>query len=270
MLAVAVLATALGVIVPRPAAAAASTAVSSNWAGYAVSARSVRYRRASASWTVPAGGCTNGERSDSATWVGLGGLRSDSQGLEQTGTAFACTSSGQAVYSAWYELVPAASHTLKMTIDPGDRIAASVTVTGKRVRISLRDLTRNSATTFVRSMSSPDVSSADWIVEAPSICTSTNRCVTEQLSNFGNVQFARASATTVRGHRGTISDSHWSATKIELDSAGNSRFGEPVSPSGGALPSSLSSFGSAFSVSYQQSTPTGTPPTTFPAGPGPP
>jgi hypothetical protein len=248
-IAVAVLAAA---VLSRPAAASAATDVSSNWAGYAVSGKSVRFRRVSASWTVPTGSCAAGERSDSVVWVGLGGLSTSSQALEQTGTQLTCNGSGQATYSAWYELVPAGSHRLHVTIRPGDRIAASVSVRGKDVRISLRDLTSGSGVAFTRRMSSPDTSSADWIVEAPSLCTSDGRCQVEQLSNFGNVQFTRASATSVRGHTGAISDSRWSATKIELDTGGNRPpfVGES---STGALPSALSASGSAFSVSYGQS-----------------
>jgi Peptidase A4 family len=237
---------------PRPAAASAATDVSSNWAGYAVSGKSVRYRRVSGSWTVPAGSCGAGERSDSVVWVGLGGLSTSSDSLEQTGTELTCTGSGQAVYSAWYELVPAGSHRLHVIVQPGDRISASVTVTGKRVRISLRDLTRGTGTTFTRGMSAPDTTSAEWIVEAPSLCTTDGRCVVERLSNFGSVQFARVSATSMRGHTGTIADSHWSATKIELDTAGNHPpFVNESAAS--ATPSALSASGSAFEVSYGES-----------------
>ena len=123
------------------------------WAGYAVSGKSVHYRRVSGSWTVPTGSCSAGERSDSVVWVGLGGLSTSSDSLEQTGTALTCTSSGQAVYSAWYELVPAGSHKLTVTVQPGDRISASVTIRGKHVRISLRDLTQGLGVAFTRSMS---------------------------------------------------------------------------------------------------------------------
>jgi len=78
------------------------------------------------------------------------------------------------------------------------------------------------------------------------------RCAVEQLSNFGSVQFARASATSVRGHMGTIADSRWSATKIELDTAGNHPpFVNESAAS--ATPSALSASGSAFSVSYGES-----------------
>jgi hypothetical protein len=246
-----VLAVLAAAAVSRAAAASAATDVSSNWAGYAVSGKSVRFRRVSGTWTVPTGTCAAGERSDSVVWVGLGGLSTSSQALEQTGTQLTCSGSGQASYSAWYELVPAGSHTLHVTIEPGDKIAASVTVNGKRVRISLRDLTRGSGVAFTRRMSAPDISSADWIVEAPSLCTTDGRCQVEQLSNFGTVQFTRASATSVRGHTGTINDSRWSATKIELDRAGDRPpfVGES---SAGALPSTLSASGSTFSVSYGQ------------------
>jgi Peptidase A4 family len=77
---------ALAVLVLLPVTASAATDVSSNWAGYAVSGKSVHYRRVSGSWTVPAGSCIAGVRSDSVVWVGLGGLSTSSESLEQTGT----------------------------------------------------------------------------------------------------------------------------------------------------------------------------------------
>lgn len=234
----------------QPASAGAATAVSANWAGYAATGKSVHFRRVSASWTVPAGTCTAGQPSDSVVWVGLGGLSRRSQALEQTGTQFRCTSSGQPVYRAWFELVPAGSHTLHVSVQPGDTISASVTVRGKDVRVSLHNLTRGSGVTFTRRMPAPDTSSADWIVEAPSVCTFDGHCQVEALSNFGSVPLMSASATSVRGHTGTIADRHWSATRIILDTAGNSRFASQSAS--GAQPSSLSASGSAFSVSYGQ------------------
>ena len=89
-------------------------------------------------------------------------------------------------------------------------------------------------------MSSPDVSSAEWITEAPAECDSSGRCQQLSLSNFGTITFKRASATSGSGHTGSISDSAWSATRIELVE------------SAGAVASALSSGGSSFSIAYQE------------------
>jgi hypothetical protein len=92
---------------------------------------------------------------------------------------FDCSASGRAFYSAWYELVPAAAHTIRMKVRPGDRIASAVTVSGRHVTLTLRN--RTSGKSFQRraTMTAPDVSSAEWIVEAPAACNASGRC--EQL-----------------------------------------------------------------------------------------
>ena len=53
------------------------------------------------------------KRAKDAVWI-----ERSSQSLEQAGTEFDCKPSGEAVYSAWYELVPSAGRTIKMTVRP--------------------------------------------------------------------------------------------------------------------------------------------------------
>jgi hypothetical protein len=253
----------------RPAAAAVSTATSSNWSGYAASG--TRFRRVSANWVVPTVTCTAGQTAYSAVWVGLGGFDTNSSGLEQTGIDANCSRSGSASYDFWYEILPAGAHTVHMTVHPGDRVSASVTVSGHDVRFRLRDLTSGGDTTITKYVSSPDVSSADWIVEAPSSCTSSNDCQTLPLSNFGKVSFTHASATTAKGRTHSISSSAWKTTKITLGQTSQNASFPGDSASGSATPSSLTSRGSSFSVTYSEQTSTsgGGQPVTFPGG-GPP
>ena len=220
---------------PSPAAAATSTVVSGNWAGYAVTG--ARYRRLTGSWTVSRGTCTSGQAGYSATWIGLGGYDESSQALEQTGTEFDCSASGRAHYSAWYELVPAAAHGVRLKVRPGDRIASAVTVSGRRVTLTLRNRTTGKSFRRQATMSAPDMSSAEWIVEAPAACDASGRCRQLPLSNFQTVNFSNAHATTTSGKVGTISQPGWSVSKIELGSA--------------AVPSTLGAAGSAFAVAYQ-------------------
>ena len=53
-------------------------------------------------------------------------------------------------------------------------------------------------------MSNPDISSAEWIAEAPSTCSQgLSSCTPLPLADFGTVQFTSASATTTDGHTGT-------------------------------------------------------------------
>lgn len=244
-------------------AALASATVSSNWAGYAVHRSGVKYRRVVGTWTQPSATCTTGQRTYSSVWVGLGGFSVNSKALEQIGTEVDCNASGQVVSSAWNELVPAPSRNIRMRVDSGDVMNASVIVSGQRVTLTLDDLTRG--TTFNRTVrvSPIDITSADWIVEAPSQCEGTSFCQPLALADFGSATFARARATTIGGHVGSISDRRWVTTKITLATQGQHFINGPYGASGAqALPSPLTAGGSAFSVEYQAPTSTSTSPTT--------
>jgi hypothetical protein len=182
----------------------------------------------------------------SAFWVGIGGLSASSRALEQIGTEADCTTSGRERSIAWLELVPAPSRTIRMTVRPGDRISASVTVSGHRVRLRIADRTRGSA--FARTLTAPrvDTGSAEWIAEAPSLCTASS-CQIAPLADFGTVTFSHASAQNRSGHSGSITDRRWSATAISL--VDTTRFGP--GPSAGAEPSKTSLGGTRFKVRYR-------------------
>jgi hypothetical protein len=258
------LASSLGPRVAEATAAGSATVVSSNWAGYAVRGRT--YRRVSGTWTVPSETCARGSAGYSAAWVGLGGYSTSSRALEQIGTEADCSSSGRATYSAWSELVPANAVNIKMKVRPGDRISASVDVSGGQVVLRLRNRTRALSFTKKARMSAPDVSSAEWIVEAPSGCDSSGSCHQLPLADFGSVRFANAMATTKAGHAGTIADPTWSATKLNLSQSGASGQGfNSVSSRPGALASALATAGSSFAVTYEASGALGKPVATQPA-----
>ena len=238
-------------------AAKAVTTVSSNWAGYAVSGTT--FRTVSGTWAQPAADCSasTAEQTASAFWVGLGGNSETSNALEQTGTEVDCSATGVATYSAWYELVPAASVKAPLKVAAGDRIAAAVQVSGTNVTVRLRNLTTGKSFTKTLRMASPDVSSAEWIAEAPSALTPRGTRILP-LTDFGTVRFSSATATSTSGHTGAISDAAWSATRVDLLSdiggPGSPGFG-PFAPANGgiqALSSVLGSGGSAFSVTWSE------------------
>jgi hypothetical protein len=197
-----------------PAAAAAGEG-ESNWAGYVSKGRETRFTNVSATWVQPAVSCTGGRSTYMSSWVGLGGDTSTT--LEQIGTEADCESDGQATYSSWFELYPRVSETPKLTIRPGDVVSASVTVTGRDVRLSMTNQTLG--TRFDRSLHADqlDVSSAEWIVEAPSLCltASTASCRDSVLSNFGSIRFTRARASTA-GQAGGVTGADWSGTPYTL------------------------------------------------------
>jgi hypothetical protein len=248
------------------AAAATTTSqeeVSSNWAGYIAggSSSNTQFSSVSGSWVEPTAKCDSGQ-TYSAFWVGLGGSSDQSGSLEQIGTQADCNADGSANYYAWYELVPSAPVNLSLAIKPGDHISARVSVNGSDVTVSLSDQTTGQSTTKTLQMSNPDTSSAEWIAEAPSQCSggdaTTGACQPLPLADFGTVQFTGASATA-NGHTGTISDSDWSAQAIALGSGGTYDIGLGSGDSSAAAnPSSLSSDGSSFSVTYEQNSATDT------------
>ncbi len=254
------------------AARAAGTAeVSTNWSGYALvaddPATPVAFSDVTGTWVEPKATCTSGRRDASAFWVGLGGYSDSASALEQLGTAAECTgSTAKATHYAWWELVPAPAVKIPLKINAGDTITAAVVVSGQKVTLFLKDVTRQ--TRFSRTVTTAqtlDVSSAEWIAEAPSECSSTGRCTVVPLTNFGKVTFTKA-ATIANGHPGTLLDATvdstapWLASSIELIPQDNSFFGsnDVLGPGVGAVPSVVTSDGRSFSVSWQRGL---TPPT---------
>ncbi|HWE14374.1 MAG TPA: G1 family glutamic endopeptidase [Solirubrobacteraceae bacterium] len=265
---------ALGVVPAASAATDVQQASSENWAGYVVGgsgSSGQQFKSVSGSWVAPTASCTSGP-GYSAFWVGLGGS-GQSNSLEQAGTEADCSASGTPSYFAWYELVPQAPVKVNLAVHPGDHISSKVTVEGSNVTISLSDQTTGASFSKTLRMSSPDVSSAEWVAEAPSSCDQTvSNCSPLSLADFGKVQFTNASATSINGHTGTISDPNWSAAAVTLSpSALNQGFaGYPVASangSGGAAPSALSSDGSSFSVTWTADQ-SGATPTSGSAGSG--
>jgi uncharacterized membrane protein YgcG len=242
---------------------------STNWAGYvATSAHSTRglakrFTSVSGTWVEPSATCTASQRTFSAFWVGLGGYYANSRALEQIGSEADCSSDGETFYYAWYELVPAGAVNIRMEINPGDTIHATVNVAGEHVTVTLADLT-SGAPRFVKHLlmksPRPDTSAAEWIAEAPSNCNSRNDCTLLPLTDFGSVSFTSASARSVGiygHHHGPIDDPAWMWGAISLQPLDQN--GQPTSVgSASATPAALSG-GNAFAVSYSSgaSGPTG-------------
>ncbi len=259
----AALASALAMAVSAPAASAATDAVSENWAGYELTNGASDFSAASGSWVQPAARCTPGTPTYSAYWVGLGGGSTTSSALEQTGTQSDCTANGSTQNYAWYELVPAAPVRLDLKVSAGDKMYARVAVSGSTVDLTLKNQTTGATFQKTLHMTNPDTSTAEWVAEAPSACTSSmQNCTPLPLSDFGTVKFTDAYATS-DGHTGTIGDPAWNAVAISLaPSSSNvyagSGFGGygptetagTSSNSAAAQPSSLSSDGTWFTVSY--------------------
>jgi hypothetical protein len=209
---------------------------SGNWSGYAVSGHERTFTHVTGSWTQPAVSCRERPSSSSSFWVGLGGFAPDATGVEQVGTSADCES-GRPVYYAWYELAPRPAVVVKLDVAPGDRLAGEVSVNGTAVNLWLIDVTSGGAYATTKQLANPDLSSAEWIAEAPSACAA--HCRVLPLANFGATTFTSTSATS-GSHTGTITDAAWSASSIEL----TTRRSGPVT----VTPSHLSTDGSSFTV----------------------
>ncbi len=256
------LATILIAAVSGAPAALADSSRSINWAGYAAHRHGVHFKKVIATWTQPQATCAQGASTYSAVWIGLGGYAKSSKALEQIGTELDCNAHGQAVSSAWYELVPSASHTTKLIVRPGDRIRAGVTVSGHDVHLVLDDLSRHRSFAKTMRASLLDTSSAEWILEAPSVCAGLASCQTLPLANFTSATISSAGVQSTTGHTGSIEDRHWDVSEISLLTP-ESRFVANGGSSGAsAVPSALSPSGNSFRVIYRgagAATPTASP-----------
>jgi hypothetical protein len=226
----------------------------SNWAGYVAASSATAktsFSSVSGSWTQPGVDCEAGFPSHSAFWVGLGGYSGEH--LEQTGTSADCSASGQATYYAWYELVPAAEVLVNITVQPGDRFTAHVAVSGDTVTVSISDLTRHATFSKRLRMSSPTVSSAEWIAEAPSRCLSSasRDCHILSLADFGSVTFTSASVSAA-GQTGSITSGLGQVSALTLEAA--PAFGRLYATAAQAnvSPGALSDHGTSFTVGWQR------------------
>jgi Peptidase A4 family len=220
-------------------ALAAQNSTSLNWSGYAVTGP--KFRKVTARFVVQKPDCSTRSPAYSANWVGLGGFEPNATAVEQIGIDANCNSAGKRRYHAWYEMVPAPVHNLSLAIHGGDRLTASVKVQGTSATVFLRN--RTTGATFEKTVSapSPDVKSAEWIVEAPQSCGPSD-CKVLPLADFGSVPFSSAAATTASGKKKAISDPAFNVFRVTM---------RPRGKSYGAVPSGLSSGGTAFSVGYR-------------------
>ncbi len=232
-----------------------ATAVqSANWAGYADT--NDTFSAVASSWTEPTVNCANsggalglgtfngllgGPEAASAFWVGLDGYNSTS--VEQLGTDSDCVS-GSPSYYAWYEMYPNPSVTLpsQYPVQPGDRMTALVASNpaGTSFTLDLKDATAGWFFSTTQTGSGFARSSAEAIAEAPSSCT-VLFCSEVPLADFGQVNYSGSAAIDTSGTKGTLSA--FNANEITMAENGTTL----------ATPSSLSSGGSSFSVTWNNS-----------------
>jgi len=198
---------------------------SSNWSGYA--STGTTYTDVQASWTQPAGNCSDGQTAYSSFWIGLDGDGTNS--VEQTGSEVDC-SGGSAVYYAWYEMYPKYPVNYSSTVRPGDSFSAEVKYTGNGYfQLSITDHTQGWSHSVKKRLTSAKRGSAEWIAEAPSSGSGVL-----PLANFGTVNFSNCTAN------GKSISSNPNPDAITMASGGVTK----------AVPSGLSG-GNAFSVTWK-------------------
>jgi hypothetical protein len=132
-------------------------------------------------------------------------------------------------------------------------MAGHVTVVGNKVTLVLTDRTRHK--TFTKKFTDYvlDVTSADWILEAPSECGGNGfQCQPLALADFGSETFAQAGAETASGHTGAISSPRWRTSVITLSPSNGGRVyaGNQPTTVGQSTPSSLMHSGTSFTLTY--------------------
>jgi len=168
----------------HPGARNATT--STNWSGYAATSGNGSFTSVSSSWVEPIGTCRPGNQY-SSFWVGLDGYVSSS--VEQTGSEVDC-SGGTPQYYSWYEMYPAYPVNFSSTVRPGDHLTGSVTYAGRsKFTLELSDTTEGWSHTVTKRLSGAARSSAEVIVEAPSIAGGY-----APLADFGQVRFSASTA----------------------------------------------------------------------------
>ena len=167
---------------------------STNWSGYAVQAAS-QFTEAVGTWVEPAASCSQLLGATyAAFWVGIDGYSTSS--VEQLGTDSDCAGRKSPSYYAWWEMYPAGSVSLSKTtypVQPGDTLTATVSRSGTSYTLELQS---SRGWTFTTVQTGSDANgSAEWIAEAPEIC-SLFFCRNANLTNFGTVHFTGSEAAT--------------------------------------------------------------------------
>ncbi len=232
---------------------------SSNWGGYVVASNQTALNdynsayakpvvtQVNASWIVQTAGSSH-KATYSAQWVGIGGFFSGDNSLIQTGTS--SDYSHGASYSAWYELLPASETPISMTVKPGDKMYASISLvpnTTDEWNITLKDISENETFSRIVTYNSSKLS-GEYIDERPELCTSTS-CSLSTLSNFGTAYYGDGYTGSQYTNYATVNGIDSAIGKLPYTNI------TMVSSTGSVLaaPSSLAYNGTSFTMTYESS-----------------
>jgi hypothetical protein len=208
---------------------------STNWSGYA--AYGTTFSDVKGSWTVPTADCSSMRKNQVSIATAFAGLDGySSRTVEQTGTDMDCLGTNNPYYVAWYEFYPARAFFLdrgSYPVNPGDVMTSHVFVGAGSVTVHLHNDTETPKWDYEASAPSAnlDLSSAEWILEAPS----------KTLTDFDHIDFSNASASGNGVTDGPINDGAWSNDAITMVTHRGTPRATP-SPSSGAV--------NSFTVTY--------------------
>jgi hypothetical protein len=212
-----------------------SVAESNNWSGYAVTGS--QFTQAKGSWIVPAVDCTAVPNSSASFWVGIDGWVTDT--VEQTGTDSDCDDE-RPTYYAWYEFAPRGGVTISsVPVEPGDQMSGEISYDDPYFTVTITNETTGKSFTTSSTVAGARRSSAEWIAELNSY----------RLSDFGTVPFG-ADYTYVSGTNSAVD----SSTSGQISDFGKHVWQSILAAGKGvqeAVPSSLSSDGSSFTVTWK-------------------
>lgn len=173
-------------------------ATSRNWSGYV--STSGTFSAVAGSWNVPSATCP-GATTYSSEWVGIDGYTSGT--VEQDGTDSDCNGTNPTYY-AWYETYGAQStdpplnngnsvslSTGTYPVSAGDSMTATVSVVATTYTLAITDNSKGWSFSIPVVWSVPTRSSAEWVVERPSVGGQL-----ASLTNFGVTGFSGATAST--------------------------------------------------------------------------
>jgi hypothetical protein len=210
----------------------AGSADSLNWSGYAdLPAAGQRVTSVTGNWIVPTAQLL--PPGFSASWTGIGGYNSSD--LIQAGTSADALPVTGSQYYAWYEILPAAetpitncSGDAACTVHPGDAVTVSITSQGgSQWSISMADKGHWTWSTTLSYGST--FSSAEWILEAPTLVVQTI------IANVGTATFDPGNTFALDGATKTIAQGNPISIRLS-----------PGGPIAEAIPSVLDSDGDGF------------------------
>jgi hypothetical protein len=226
-----------------------------NWAGYAIDASTDSVSQVKGSWKQASVSCPKSGSEAVAFWTGIDGLTDGT--VEQTGTTAQC-SNGAVSYYAWYEFYPSGSVEItSMKIQPGNVISATVkySTSTSKFTTTIKDVTTGRSFSESATVSGALRSSAEWIVEVPEACTSLISCSLLSLPDFQTASFGRDFTSVSSTNTATVSGSNKEISQFGSMVDSLTMVTEPVGLTVMAHPSSLSTDGTSFSVTWQNSGP---------------